>query len=79
MSTTMIRVSKRTRDVIGVIAREDYGGVTLDEALERLAREHWQQRAIGAMDQYRSENPAAWRDYLTEADGIGRLDHEITE
>jgi hypothetical protein len=75
----MIRVSKRTRDVIGVIAREDYGGVTLDEALERLVREHWQQRAIGAMDQYRDENPAAWRDYLAEADSIGALDHEITE
>lgn len=75
----MIRVSKRTRDVIGVIAAEDYGGVTLDEALQRLAREHWQQRAIAAMDRYRDEDPARWREYLDEAADLERLDHEITE
>ncbi len=75
----MIRVSKRTRDVIGAIAAEDYGGVTLDEALQRLAREHWQQRAIMAMDQYREQDPARWADYLDEARDIERLDHKIAE
>jgi len=75
----MIRVSKRTREVIGVIAEQDYGGVTLDEALRRLAREHWQQRAIIAMDRYRAENPSAREDYPDEVAEIERLDDQIVE
>lgn len=79
MSTTMMRVSKRTRDLVTAIAREDYGGVPVDEALQRLAREHWQRRAIEAMDRYREENPESWQDYLTETYDLQRLDDEIVD
>lgn len=79
MSTTMMRVSKQTRDLITAIAQQDYGGVPVDEALQRLAKEHWQRRAIEAMDRYREEDPEAWHDYLDEADDLERLDDQIVE
>jgi hypothetical protein len=37
VAVTMIRVSPETRDAINEIARNDYGGVSADEALRRLA------------------------------------------
>ncbi len=48
------------------IATEDYGGVTADEALARLADEHWERQAIAAMDRFRREDPAGYTDYLAE-------------
>lgn len=79
MSTTMMRVSKQTRDLITAIAQQDYGGISVDEALQWLAREHWQRRAIEAMDRYREENPQGWRDYLDEAGEFERLDDRIVD
>lgn len=61
------------------IARRDYGGVSADEALRRLAREHWRVAAVAAMDRYRAENPDGWTDYLTEAAELEHLDAPITE
>lgn len=61
------------------IAREDYGGVSADEALRRLAREHWQARAVAAMEQYRAEDPEGWADYIDEAAALERADAPVTE
>ncbi len=48
------------------IATEDFGGVTADEALARLADEHWERQAIAAMDRFRREDPRGYADYLAE-------------
>jgi phage terminase large subunit-like protein len=79
MSTSMMRVSTETRETIMSIAREDYGGVSADEALRRLAREHWQARAVAAMEQYRAQDPEGWADYLNEAAELERADAVVTE
>lgn len=67
MATSMLRVSHETRDTIMAIAERDYGGVTADEALRRLAREHWQRQVLAAVDSYREQDPAGWSNYLNEA------------
>jgi hypothetical protein len=79
MTATTMRVSTRTRDTIMAIAREDYGGVTVDEALRRLAREHWQRRAIAAVARYRDDDPAGWSDHLDEMGDLERLDEPVTD
>lgn len=61
------------------IARHDYGGVSADEALRRLAREHWRNAAIAATDRYRAENPGGWADYLSDAAELERADAATTE
>lgn len=79
MTGTMIRVSKRTRDSLMTIAANDYDGVTLDEAVQRLAREHWERQAIAAMDRYREDNPGAWQDYLDEMEDLDKLADPIID
>ncbi len=66
MATSMMRVNPDTRDRIMKIAAEDYGGVTADIALARLADEHWERQAIAAMDRFRREDPRGYADYLAE-------------
>lgn len=79
MSVTMIRVSKRTRDVIMKIAEHDYGGVTADEALWRLTREHWRRRTIAAVDSYREQDPDGWADYLSDGTDLDQLSAPVTD
>lgn len=65
-ATSMMRVSPETRERVMRIAAE-YGGVTADEALRRLADEHWERTALAAMDAYRQADPDGHADYLREA------------
>lgn len=75
----MLRVSDDTRDRVQRVAREDFGGASADEAIRRLLDEHWEARAVAAVEHYRAENPEAWADYLTEAEEASRSDAMITD
>lgn len=68
MSDTTIRLDGAVRDKLRALADEDH--VTLGDLLCRLAeREQYQRdmrRANEVLDRMRSEDPAAWQEYLSE-------------
>lgn len=68
MSDTTIRLDRAVRDKLRELAEEDH--VTLGDLLGRLAeRERYQRemrRANALMDDMRRDDPAAWREYLSE-------------
>jgi hypothetical protein len=66
MAVTMIRVSQETRDTINEIARNDYGGVSADEALRRLVREHRRARWVEQARRFREEQPGQWDAAVSE-------------
>ncbi|MEH1012537.1 hypothetical protein V6U90_05360 [Micromonospora sp. CPCC 206060] len=66
--TTMMRVSPETRERVLQVAQEDFGGASADETVRRLLDEHWQAKAVAAMDHFRAEDPNGWAEYLAEAD-----------
>jgi hypothetical protein len=75
----MMRVSPATRARVMQIAAEDYGGVTADEALQRLADEHWERKAIEAMDRFRRDDPQGYADYLGEMREWDAIDAPVSE
>jgi hypothetical protein len=77
--TGMIRVSTATRDRVMRVAREDYGGVSADEALRRLIDEHWEQRAVAAMDRFRREDPGGYAEHLGEVRELAEVDVAVAE
>ncbi|MFR9778852.1 hypothetical protein ACL02O_22730 [Micromonospora sp. MS34] len=77
--TTMMRVSPETREQVLRVAHEDYGGVSADEAVKRLLQEHWQAKAVAAMDHYRAVDREGWTEYLVEADGWHRADATVAD
>jgi hypothetical protein len=68
MGSVMIRVDETTRDALTRVAGEDLGGASADETIRRLLAEHWQMKAIAAMDAYRTTDPEGWREYVAAAD-----------
>lgn len=48
------------------IAAEDFAGATADETLQRLIDEHWERKALLAVDRFRQEDPEGYADYLGE-------------
>jgi hypothetical protein len=68
MGSVMIRVDESTRDDLTRVASEDLGGASADEAIRRLLAEHWQMKAIAALDAYRASDPEGWAEYVAEAD-----------
>lgn len=62
----MLRVSSEIRDTINRIAREDYGGVSIDEALRRLAQEHRRALWVAQSRQLREEQPEIWKAGVAE-------------
>ncbi|GAA2578503.1 hypothetical protein GCM10010399_05300 [Dactylosporangium fulvum] len=68
MGSVMIRVDESTRDALTRVATEDLGGASADEAIRRLLAEHWQMKAIAAVDAYRVNDPEGWAEYVAEAD-----------
>jgi hypothetical protein len=78
-TTSMIRVSASTRDRVMRVAREDYGGVSADEALRRLVDEHWQHRAIAAADRLRREDPEGYADDIDEMGVLAEVDIAVNE
>ncbi|GAA3449155.1 hypothetical protein [Dactylosporangium matsuzakiense] len=68
MGSVMIRVDESTRDDLTRVASEDLGGASADEAIRRLLAEHWQMKAIAALDAYRASDPDGWAEYVADAD-----------
>lgn len=66
----MMRVSTETRDAITAIAQDDYGGVTADEALRRLAQEHRRALWVEQARRLREEQPEVWEAATSEMSGI---------
>jgi len=64
----MMRVSSETRERVLRVAAEDFGGASADETVRRLLDEHWQHKAVTAMDRFRAEDPDGWAEYLAEAE-----------
>lgn len=70
----MLRVSDETREKVMAISREDFGGVSADETIRRLIDEHWQAKAIAAVQRFREDDPEGWADYLAEAEELAGAD-----
>jgi hypothetical protein len=75
----MLRVSDKTREKVLQIGREDYGGVSADETIQRLIAEHWQAKAVAAVRRYREQDPEGWAEYVAEADALAAADAPITD
>jgi hypothetical protein len=73
----MLRVSDQTRERVLRIGREEFGGLSADETLQRLIDEHWRSAAITAVRQYRVSDPQGWADYLAQADDLAGADAPI--
>jgi hypothetical protein len=71
---TSVRVSIRNRDGLARIAAEDYGGVSLDEALARLLDEHWERQAVAAVEATQQADPDGFAAYVRTADEDGQRD-----
>ncbi len=75
----MLRVSDETREKVQRLAREEFGGASADETIQRLLDEHWEAAALAAVERYRTENPQGWADYLAEADSSARAEAPVTD
>lgn len=64
----MLRVSDETRQRVQQVARDDFGGASVDEAIRRLLDEHWEAAAVAAVEHTREHEPHEWADYLAEVD-----------
>ncbi len=86
MATTSVRISSTTRDRLGAIAREDYGGISQEATVNRLIDEHEMSRVHAAYARLR-DDPARWADYQQEtahtdsasSDGLGDPRNEYPE
>jgi hypothetical protein len=71
MSTTTVKMPAELRDELARVARTDYAGVTLAEAVQRLLGEHEEarlRREIAAGYSRLQQDPAQWAGYLAELD-----------
>ena len=75
----MLRVSEDTRQQVQRLAREEYGGVSADEAIQRLLGEHWEAAALAAVERYRMHDPDGWAHYLAEASESAGADAPATD
>lgn len=75
----MLRVSDETRQYVLQMAREEFGGVSADEAVRRLIDEHWRASAVAAVRRYRKSDPRGWADYLAGVEQDTAADAPITD
>ena len=66
MGTTTMQLDSSLRDELSQVAREDFQGASLAEALRRLVMEHRLAR-IAARFEALQADPEAWADYQAEA------------
>lgn len=86
MATTTVRLDSRTRDRLATVAREHFGGVSQEAALNRLIDEHEMRQVHAAYARLRND-PEQWADYQQElrfaegttADGLGNARDEYPE
>lgn len=60
-------------------AREEFGGVSANDAIQRLLDERWEAAALSVVQRYREDDPQGWVDYLAEAEGLSAADAPITD
>ncbi|GAB2762731.1 hypothetical protein GCM10027174_44280 [Salinifilum aidingensis] len=63
----MIRVSDDTRRRVQKLGREEFGGASADETIQRLLDEHWERTVVEAVHRTRQEEPEDWAAYIAEA------------
>ncbi|MGQ0778433.1 MAG: hypothetical protein ACT4NY_29165 [Pseudonocardiales bacterium] len=86
MATTTVRLDSRTRDRLATVAREHFGGVSQEAALNRLIDEYEMRQVHAAYARLR-DDPEQWADYERElrfadntaADGLGNAREEYPE
>lgn len=86
MKMTTMQLDPRLRDELAEIAKSDFGGVTLAEALARLLREHEINQIMARYEALRAD-PEAWAGYHSESrltdsvagDGLPSGDEEYPE
>ena len=66
MAPTTMQLDSELRDDLADVARTDYHGVPLAEALRRLLREHRINRIMAVYEQMRAD-PEEWASYAAEA------------
>jgi hypothetical protein len=66
MATTTMQLEASLRDELAGIARDDFAGVPLAEALRRLIREHRINKIMARYAELRSD-PQEWASYRAEA------------
>ena len=66
MATTTMQLDSELRDELAEVARTDFRGVPLAEALRRLLREHRINRIMARYEELRAD-PAEWASYQAEA------------
>ncbi|MFN2496042.1 MAG: hypothetical protein ABR608_09065 [Pseudonocardiaceae bacterium] len=86
MAPTTVRLDSRTRDRLATVAREHFGGVSHEAALNRLIDEY-EMRQVHAAYARLHDDPVQWADYEQElrladsaaADGLGNARDEYPE
>lgn len=71
MSITTVKMPSDVRDELARVARHDYAGATLAEAVRRLLAEHDEarlRREIAAGYSRLQQDPDRWSGYLAELD-----------
>lgn len=66
MTTTTMQLDARLRDELAEIAKQDFAGVPLAEALRRLVKEHRINRIMERYAELQSD-PREWASYRAEA------------
>jgi hypothetical protein len=77
--TTMLRVSAETRDRVQRLAEEEFGGASADETVRRLLDEHWEMRAIAAVEAFARDDPEGWETYLADAAATAAADAPVVD
>lgn len=75
MQTTSIRVAPDNRDALAHIARDELGGVSLDEALRVLLFQHQTVVALNHL----AEDPQALAGYRAEAQELAETDVAVQD
>jgi hypothetical protein len=86
MATTTVRLDSRTRDRLAWVAREHFGGVSQEAALNHLIDEHEMRQVHSAYARLR-DDPEQWADYQQELrlaestvpEGLGNARDEYPE
>lgn len=71
MATTTMQLDGSLRDDLAEIARQDFAGVPLAEALRRLIKEHRINKIVARYAELRSD-PQEWASYRDEASWTDR-------
>lgn len=75
----MIRTSPETTRRVQRVARDEFGGISADETIQRLLDEHWKAAAVAAVARDRERDPDDWQSYVNAADTDAAADADIAD